>query len=84
MRKMKLIVYTKNGCWWCDDLLSFLNSMNVLYEEREVLSNQNYFDEMISLSGQKKAPTVVIEGEVYADTDKEHIEKVLKAHNVIK
>jgi NADH:ubiquinone oxidoreductase subunit E len=35
-------------------------------------------DEMIELSGQLKAPTVVIDDVVYADTDTEAIKKVLE------
>jgi len=77
---MVLIVYTKRGCWWCDDLLSFLRAKSIPFEEREVLSNPTYFKEMVELSGQTKAPTVLIDDKVYADTDKEEIESILKAY----
>ena len=80
---MKLLVYTKRGCSWCEELLDFLREKNVEFEEREVLSNEAFFKEMIDLSGQTKAPTVVLGGEVYADTDKDAIEKVLKINNII-
>ena len=80
---MKLLVYTKRGCFWCEELLDFLREKNVKFEEREVLSNEAFFKEMIGLSGQTKAPTVVLGGEVYADTDKSAIEKVLKINKII-
>ena len=77
MKRMNLTVYTKKDCWWCEDLLSFLRVKKVNFEEREVLSNVVYYEEMMDLSGQKKAPTVVIDGIVYADTDKDIIGKIL-------
>lgn len=77
INRMNLTVYTKKGCWWCEDLLAFLQTKKVKYEEKEVLSSVAYYEEMIGLSGQKKAPTVVINGIVYADTDKDIIGKIL-------
>ena len=80
---MKLLVYTKRGCPWCEELLDFLHEKSVEFEEREVLSNETFFKEMVDLSGQTKAPTVVLDAVVYADTDKDEIEKVLKINKII-
>lgn len=80
---MKLLVYTKRGCGWCEELLDFLHEKGVNFEEREVLSNETFFKEMVDISGQTKAPTVIVDGVVYADTDKDAIEKVLKINKII-
>lgn len=80
---MKLLVYTKRGCPWCEELLDFLREEDVEFEEREVLGNEVFFKEMADISGQTKAPTVVLDGVVYADTDKDAIEKVLKINKII-
>lgn len=80
---MSLIVYTKMGCPWCDDVLTFLRGKNIQFEEREVRSNQTYFDEMIEKSDQDKAPTLDLNGEILADTDKEAVEQFLQSRGVI-
>lgn len=75
---MKIIVYTKTGCPWCRDVLDFLNEKGIKYEEREVTSNKAYFDEMVAVSDQSKAPTLDIDGKILADSDKEQVEAYLK------
>lgn len=72
-----LIVYTKTGCPWCKNVLDLLRGGKVAFEEREVLSNKIYFDELVKKSGQNKTPTVDLDGEIVADTDREAVEKFL-------
>ncbi|MFA6050851.1 MAG: glutaredoxin [Candidatus Paceibacterota bacterium] len=79
---MNIIIYTKTGCPWCNDALGLLRSKNVAFEEREVLSNKEYFDEMIAKSGQSKAPTLDIDGHILADTDTDQIALYLKEKGV--
>jgi glutaredoxin len=75
---MDITVYTKKGCFWCEELLDFMVENNVVFVEKEVRGNSNFFEEMKNLSGQTLAPTVVVDGVVYPDTDKEEIKKILK------
>jgi glutaredoxin 3 len=75
---MNIILYTKTGCPWCTGVLDLFAEKGVKFEEREVTRNKAYFDEMVAKSGQTKAPTVDIEGEIFADSDKEQIAVVLK------
>lgn len=79
---MKIIIYTKTGCPWCIDVLNLLNSKNINYEEREVLSNKTYFDELIQKSSQTKTPTLDIDGYIIADSDKEQVSKFFKEKGV--
>jgi len=79
---MNIILYTKKGCPWCDGVRDLLNSKQVRYEEREVLSNKKFFDEMIAKSGQSKAPTLDIDGEILGDSDKDQVAKYLKEKGV--
>lgn len=80
---VSIIVYTKRGCSWCEDLLDFLLEKKVEFEEREVRGNPVFFEEMISLSGQTKAPSVILNGKVYADTGKDEMEKILIDNKII-
>ncbi len=75
---MKITVYTKPGCGWGNELKEFLDAHDIDYVEKNVMEHTDYMDEMIELSGQLKVPTVVIDGEVYADTDVEAIKKILE------
>lgn len=75
---MKIIAYLKTGCPWCIELKKFFDTNNIEYIEKNVTDNTDFMDEMIELSGQLKAPTVVIDEVVYADTDVEAIKKVLE------
>lgn len=77
MNFMSIIVYTKTNCFWCDELIAFLKENKIDFENKETRGNAEYFEEMKKLSGQTLAPTVVIDGVVYADTDKDEIKKVL-------
>ena len=76
---MSLIVYTKRGCPWCDEVLELLNLKKVEFEEREVLSNANYFKEMEEKSRQTKAPTLDLDGDILADTDAKAVEVFLQS-----
>ena len=76
-------VYVKTGCPWCVELEAYMTQKGINYEQIEVLSNADKFNEMIAISGQSKAPGVVIDEEVFADTDKEAMEKVFIEKGII-
>lgn len=80
---MKLILYTKTGCLWCDAVRVFLNEQKVPFEEREVLTNKMFLDELFAKSGQRKTPTLDLDGAILADTDREAVEKFLKEKNML-
>ncbi len=75
---MNIILYTKKGCPWCKGVLDLFAERNVKFEEREVYSNKVYFDEMVTKSEQSKAPTLDIDGEILADSDKDQVAAHLK------
>lgn len=75
---MHITVYTKTGCPWCIDVIKFLRDKGISFVEKNVREDETYFVEMETISGQTKAPVVVIDGVVLADTDKEAVEEYLK------
>jgi glutaredoxin len=81
---MSFIVYTKTGCPWCTDVTSFLHENNIPFEERNVFENPEYFTEMQQKSGQTKAPTFEIDGQVYGDSDVDELKKVLTEKGLYK
>ena len=80
---MNLIVYTKSGCPWCRDVVDFLNERKVVFEEREVRGSQTFFAEMVKKSGQSKAPTLDLNGEILTDTDRGAVEIFLKKRGIL-
>jgi glutaredoxin 3 len=78
---MKIKVYIKPACPWCIELQNFLQENKIDYEEINVFQDEKLFQEMIDLSGQSKAPTVVIDGQVFADTDVNQIREFLKQND---
>lgn len=80
---MSLIIYTKTGCPWCIDALTFLKEKGVEFEEREVRNNPEFMKELEEKSGQTKAPTIDLDGEILADTDAQAIELFLREKNII-
>jgi len=74
-----IIFYSKKGCPWCDDARTYMVDKGLQFEEKEVRSNQDFYDEMVQISGQSKAPTFVINGNVLADASAEELEQYLQA-----
>jgi glutaredoxin len=73
-----IIIYTKTDCPWCAEVLEFLRNKNIQFEERNVTENLKYMEEMVQKSGQNKAPTLDVDGDILADTDAKTVEEFLK------
>ena len=66
---MRIILYTKTGCGWCDEVRDLLEEKKVEFEEKNVYEKPEYFEELVSKSKQTITPTLDIDGEIIADTD---------------
>ena len=79
---MSIILYTKNGCPWCDEVRVLLQEKNVSFEERECRNNTDHFEELVKKSGQTLTPTLDIDGEILADSDAEQVGEYFKKKGV--
>jgi len=70
---MKTVVYTKTGCPWCKEMLTFLKKKGVKYEEKNVSTNPDFLEQLENISGQTKAPTLNINGKIVADAGVEDV-----------
>ena len=61
------VLYVKSGCPWCTEVLEYLGRKGITVEVVNVSRDVAAMEEMFSLSGQRKAPTMDWEGEVLAD-----------------
>jgi glutaredoxin 3 len=75
---MNIIIYTKTGCPWCKDVLALLREKHIPFEEREVLSNPEFYKELVEKTKQTKTPSLDIDGFILADSDKDQVSEYLK------
>jgi monothiol glutaredoxin len=77
---MKVILYRKSGCPWAAAVMGFLNELAIPFEVRNVSVNDRFAREVEEKSGQRKSPTLDIDGKILADASvedvAEHLEKL--------
>ena len=78
-----LKLYVKSWCPWCISAKQYLNSRRFQYEELDVNRDPAAFDEMIRLSGQTLAPTLVVGGKVLADFGPDELDRFLKSEGIV-
>jgi monothiol glutaredoxin len=67
MMSMKVRLFVKPGCPWCDEATDWLDRKGVRYEVLDVIRNAEARAEMHRLTGQGKAPCIEVDGKVLAD-----------------
>lgn len=80
---MNIILYTKTGCPWGKEVIDFLQSHQIAFEERNMTENEEYKQEAIAKSGMCKCPTLDINGEILADSDAGQVEGFLKKKGLV-
>lgn len=81
---MNIIVYTKDGCPSCRDVLDLLSKKGMAFEERDVGLNTAYLAELSKLSGQTRTPSVYIDEEIIPNTDRDEVEAYLRQMGALK
>jgi len=80
---MNIIVYTKTGCPWGTQVLDFLRSKDLNFEERNMTENETFKKEAMEKSGIFKCPTLDIDGHILADSDAKQVEVYLKEIKIL-
>ena len=75
MRDVKL--YTRKWCGWCLDAKEYLKKRGIEFQEIDVGRDPAADEEMQRLSGQRRVPTIVVEGHVLANFDTGQLEAFL-------
>lgn len=84
MPKLKIIAYLKPYCGWSNGVRAILEKHNLEYEDRDVINNQQNYQEMVEKSGQSFSPCVEINGKMLADVSGEEVEEYLIKKNLVK
>jgi monothiol glutaredoxin len=77
-----LKLYIKPGCPWCIMAEDWLEAKGYQYEVINVLSDQRLFDEMMRISGQRRAPTLAVGELVLPDFGPDELAVFLKRHSI--
>ncbi len=73
--QMKIRLFIKPYCGWCDKAMRWLDERCIKYETLDVIADVEAYDEMVELSGQSLAPVIDVDGEVLADFGPPELEK---------
>ncbi len=77
-----MTLYTKTGCPWCAEAKAWLDARGYRYNEIDVRKNPERLSEMMAVSGQTLAPTLVVGTLVLADFDTGQLEAFLARHGI--
>jgi glutaredoxin 3 len=82
MSSTTMILYVKSGCPWCRVAEDYLNKHGYKYQSVDVRGDRNAFNELVRISGQTYAPTLVIGDLFLPDFGPDELEEFLKEHNI--
>ncbi len=83
MPKLKIIAYLKPYCGWSNGVRAILEKHNLEYEDRDVINNQQNYQEMVEKSGQSFSPCVEINGKMLADVSGDEVEEYLIENKLV-
>jgi glutaredoxin len=81
MQPKSIRLFIKPGCPWCDEALEWLNARGIRYETLDVIRNATARREMHELTGQTKAPSIDVDGQILADFGADELEEWWKENN---
>jgi glutaredoxin 3 len=70
---MKIRLFIKPYCGWCDQAMRWLDDHGIAYEKIDVIADDVAFAEMFHLSGQELAPVLDVDDKVLADFGPEEL-----------
>jgi glutaredoxin 3 len=72
---MKVRLFIKPYCPWCDQAVEWLDEHGVSYETLDVITDPKANAEMVRLSGQTLCPVIDVDGEILADFGPDQLAK---------
>ena len=60
-------LFVKPGCPWCEEATDWLDTRGITYETLDVTNDATARREMLDLTGQTKAPSIDVDGQILAD-----------------
>ena len=70
-------IYTTPTCVYCNVAKDFFKENNIVFEEKNVATDQEALKEMVKKSGMMSVPVIDIDGNVLAGFNKDEVAKAL-------
>lgn len=67
-------LFIKPYCGWCHEAIEWLDQRGISYQKLDVTADAAAAKEMLQLTGQTKAPSIDVDGEILADFDTDELE----------
>ena len=77
MKTPTITAYLKTSCGWSQGVRSIMRKYNLAYEDRDIIINPSFREEMIAKSGQRLSPCVEVDGYMLADVNGDEVEAYL-------
>ena len=84
MSKPKIIAWLKPSCGWSNGVRAVLRKYDLPFDDRDVINNAEYYQEMVTRSGQPLQPTLEIDGQILPDVSGEEVEGWLIQNGYVK
>ncbi len=73
----RIVVYTSDGCPWCQKAKEYLKGLKISFREVNVSRNPSEADRLVKRTGQMGTPQLDINGSYVVGFDKNRIDKLL-------
>ena len=83
MSKPEVIAYLKTSCGWSRGVRAVLGKHDILFTEKDIITNPEYRQEMEQLSGQALSPTVIVNGVLLPDISGEELESYMLQNGLV-
>ena len=84
MEKPKIVAWLKPWCGWSNGVRAVMKKYDLPFEDRDIINNASYRQEMIEKSGQMLSPCVEVNGHMLPDISGEEVEAYLLKNNLVK
>lgn len=81
--KPTIIAWLKPSCGWSNGVRAVLRKYDLPFEDRDIINNPGYREEMIVKSGQMLSPCVEINGRMLPDVSGEEVERWMLSNGVV-
>ena len=83
MEKPKIVAWLKPMCGWSAGVRAVMKKYDLPFEDRDIINNPNFRQEMIEKSGQMLSPCVEVNGRMLPDISGEEVEAYLLANKLV-
>lgn len=76
-QKPQIIAWMKPSCGWSQGVRAVLRKYDLPFDDRDIINNPNFYQEMVEKTGQMLQPSLEINGQILADVSGEEVERWL-------